>query len=783
MNKLKFLLFCLIALFAFNANVTTAQQVGDWKLHHVYSGLHVQNIIDNGKLVYYLSDGYLYAYDKENDETLFFSKRNDLSDNFIKNIYYNFDKEYLFIIYENSNIDIMYNSGKVVNIPDLKNAVLTTEKGINDVDFAGKFIYVATDFGYMVVDDDKYQIKESHNYNKKFTSIIATDKYIYACVNNKIIVSELEAHHYEFSAFTETKYSVENLYKMDNNKFCTASGWFYTFEIGADYKNPSIKVIKEQSVKLVSKSKNGYIASFDGFYMNLDNQGNVVDEVVLPEGEFSGSLISSMENDGSVWGVDKKGIKQFIIKDGGITYLHENFRPNATSVNYPGYMVYKNKRLYTMTSGELYTYQGSYEFGLSSLEKGVWKDLAPDNVHGLINSNSNGVLQSPYALTIDNNDPDKIWFGSWWEGIFCVKNNKQILKFDSTNSPMVLNYICSVPDLKFDTKNNLWAMFSNTVVNSAPSLLYLPADKVNDKVQKSDWTTFSNPSFIVDKQGRMFVTKKGLILAANNIWKTKLMVLDVNNTPANTADDRMAVYATFSDQDGKGVDISFIFDFVEDKNGRIWLATNTGVCYLNQNNLFNKFYVTRVKVPRNDGTNLADYLLDGLSVNAIAIDGANRKWFATSTSGVYLVSEDGTEILNHFTTDNSSLPDNNVVSIECNTDNNIVYMGTPKGIIEYSSDAIPAEDNFDNVYAYPNPVRPDYTGAITIRGLMENSLVKIADSAGNVIYSTKSNGGMVVWDGCNSSGERVNTGVYFVLASQSMNDNSDGCVTKILVVK
>ena len=207
----------------------------------------------------------------------------------------------------------------------------------------------------------------------------------------------------------------------------------------------------------------------------------------------------------------------------------------------------------------------------------------------------------------------------------------------------------------------------------------------------------------------------------------------------------------------------------------------------NINNIENMFtgniVINRVKVPRNDGTNLADYLLQGISVSSIAMDGAGRKWFGTTTSGIYLVSADGTEILEHFTTENSYLPSNLIFSVECNTDNNSVYITTDKGLAEYSSDAVTPEQNFDNVYAYPNPVRPDYTGYITIRGLMENSLVKIADTAGNVVFSTKSNGGMAVWDGCNSNGKRVDTGVYFVFASQSEDGSSEGCVTKILIVR
>jgi hypothetical protein len=112
-----------------------------------------------------------------------------------------------------------------------------------------------------------------------------------------------------------------------------------------------------------------------------------------------------------------------------------------------------------------------------------------------------------------------------------------------------------------------------------------------------------------------------------------------------------------------------------------------------------------------------------------------------------------------------------------------VYIGLSTGLITYSSTTVAAATDYSNVYAYPNPVRPDYTGWITVTGLMDNSLVKIADAAGNVVYQTRSNGGMAVWDGCNASGDRVSTGVYFVFASQNENDNATAVVTKIMVVK
>ena len=120
--------------------------------------------------------------------------------------------------------------------------------------------------------------------------------------------------------------------------------------------------------------------------------------------------------------------------------------------------------------------------------------------------------------------------------------------------------------------------------------------------------------------------------------------------------------------------------------------------------------------------------------------------------------------------------------VACNPNGNDVLIGTPEGLFVYSSDSAPAQDDYSSVYAYPNPVRPDYTGWITINGLMDNSLVKITDAQGHVVWQSKSEGGMAIWDGCDASGNRVRSGVYMVYASQNASGDSSGAVTKIVVI-
>lgn len=227
----------------------------------------------------------------------------------------------------------------------------------------------------------------------------------------------------------------------------------------------------------------------------------------------------------------------------------------------------------------------------------------------------------------------------------------------------------------------------------------------------------------------------------------------------------------------------------EDRRGHVWMGTTSGVISITNPSkaLDADFRINRIKVPRNDGSGLADYLLESDKIVAIAVDSSNRKWIGTEASGLYLVSEDGDEIISHFTTSNSPLPTNTITALYADPLSNSIFIGTLSGLYEYSSTSGPAKDDYSNVYAYPNPVTPDYSGWITIAGLMENSLVKIMDSSMNLVYQTTSEGGMAMWDGCNMGGGRVRSGVYYVASSQqdassAMSTSAGDVVAKILVV-
>ena len=179
---------------------------------------------------------------------------------------------------------------------------------------------------------------------------------------------------------------------------------------------------------------------------------------------------------------------------------------------------------------------------------------------------------------------------------------------------------------------------------------------------------------------------------------------------------------------------------------------------------------------------ISEYLMAYESVTTIVVDGANRKWVGTSTGGLYLLSANGLEQIEHFTAANSPLFSDKIVSLAIMPWSGQLFITTDKGLETYRSTATYAfSEPMDDIHAFPNPVRPDYDGPIAIKGFTRNGIVHITDAAGNTVFSTRANGGQAIWNGCTNSGERVASGIYYVFASAE--DGSMRSATKIMVIR
>lgn len=787
---IKRLLFILIAFVSFTTAVAQTA-VGNWKVYSMFSD--IKKMEQSHNKVYYLSGTNLFSFDKETEETYSYTLKNKLNDITVDNIYYNNEKNYLLITYSSGNIDLLYDDGTVVNLPDIKNSTLNYSLEINDVAFLGDCIYVATKFGLIVFDETRHEVKYSGVYDKEISLV--------ACVGDYIVIDQNRALYYihkddrfeTFDSYTNIAKGnyLDDMQGISDNKMLVRLTSKYINLFTIDF---SLNKINSTSVD-VTKTASNFINGKEEVYFVSNNTVNSVssDGVKTSHSsipaELSSQIVSIWDDPDKLWVGNKDGIANYDVSDNGLTVLYDKFKPQSLNVDYPVFITSdKNGKIYVSNMSESMYYDFTYrnKSFISSIDKDEIKDVAPTEFTASHRSNpSKEILYDTYQLAVDPEDPEIYYVGSFWEGLYKVKDGKTIAQYNPENSSLTESWGCRVNAVAFDKENNLWCT-NEIVAEGLPSLHILPAEaRKKETTTVQDWIPITLGSFYSSKDVRLLMCKKSnMIFICDGKWIGYVVAYDTNGTYTDTSDDKFMMWNKFIDQDGKNYSYNRVSALAEDKNGKVWIGTTSGIIEIsNPKNATNtSLTVTRLKVPRNDGTNYADYLLDGVHVTSISVDNSNRKWIGTMSDGVYLVNENGTEILEHFTSENSYLPGGITYSVLAHPHNNSVFMGTEFGLVEYSSDSSPAKEDYSEIYAYPNPVKPEYTGLITITGLMDNSLIKIADSAGNVFYSSRSEGGMVTWDGCNSAGERVKSGVYFVYVSQNENEQSSGAVTKIMII-
>lgn len=248
---------------------------------------------------------------------------------------------------------------------------------------------------------------------------------------------------------------------------------------------------------------------------------------------------------------------------------------------------------------------------------------------------------------------------------------------------VLANAYLRIGAMDIDGKGNMF------VAGGTSGLHMLSAEKrkLNTPLTAADWVS----DFPVGAQGWdavLLACKKSNVVIYSFRNCGQLLSVDTNGT-ASTSDDKTRIWTSFLDQDGKEWTIGNIYCFAEDNNGQVWVGTDMGVFIIPDPKKLTdpNMRIQRIKVPRNDGTNFADYLLDGEPIYSLAVDGVNRKWIGTANSGAYLVSDNGSKIVEHFTIENSYLPLNKIYAIACDKFSNAVYFGTTAGLVKYNSDA------------------------------------------------------------------------------------------------
>ena len=451
--------------------------------------------------------------------------------------------------------------------------------------------------------------------------------------------------------------------------------------------------------------------------------------------------------------------------------LVKTLKPGGPKYNYFGFLKVHDNKLYTC-NGEMWDERKPASIQVLDIENEDWTVYNNEGIGEKYGIKYYDIL----TLDIDPRDSKRVMAGNQ-AGLFEFYDGELINYYNSENSPIYfvpslvgnLNYQM-VTSLHYDTNGDLY--IANSKSEKGPILIL---DSNNNWKTIDKFTNINNSANMkflkIDPNDKLWVYTK--------YW----------NTPAvysyDFSTDNLCEYSNYVNQDGTAISGHIVCQSTaEDLDGNIWVGLNLGLLLItpqyNMDSPEKGFY--QIKVPRNDGTNLADYLMYGVGITAIAIDKANRKWVGTDGNGIYVISADNMVQEKHITSSNSPILSDNIQYITIDDNTGRVYIGTDKGLCSYQSEVTLTNEEMDtnNVWVYPNPVTPEYTGTITITGLSFNSDVKITSSNGTLIAQGRSTGGAFSWDGKDLKGNRVASGVYMIHSAKS--DGSKGTVCKVTII-
>ncbi len=766
------LFFIFLALIP--ANMPGQTPVGTWRDYFAYS--HAERLTETPSRIYCITNSGFFYLNKKDNSLHTYSKIQGLSDHGVSAVAYAPREQTLVITYKNTNIDLV-TGNSIININDIYRKQFTGEKTINDILILDTEAYLSCSFGIVVINLLKKEIKDTYiiGENGKQINVFSLayqSSYLYAATEEGIYradrnatdlvyygawtrITDIPSFQREFTKIVSFRGHLfvnrsDPSYAQDTVYFQDEKGLWKVFSSLAGIKNYNLHV--SQDHLLIASDK--ILRIYD-----YDKEIQLTPRTISDYGDAVPKARDAL--------LDEQGTLWIANAEGGLIYTRDfqNYLVASPSGPYSAEAYYVRAWKNTVAvaaGGRDLAWNATYNAAkLYIYKNNQWHNFIAYDVKDIVR-----VLEDPL-------NPDRIYASAWNFGILVFYKGHLEKTYNEENSSLQSivpgqNYI-RVGGMAFDSQHRLWV--TNALVNNPVSV----------RMEDGSWHSLPYGKYLHNiETGDILISKSGykwILLPRGN----GLFIFDDRGTPEDASDDRAKRMAII-DQDG--VPHNEIYCMAEDHDGYIWVGTTQGpMVYFNPSQVFDQAIlpIQRVKVPRNDGSNLADYLLGTETITTLSIDGADRKWIGTQKSGVFLVSPDGLKKIHHFTSENSPLPSNHIQSIAVEASIGEVFIGTDQGLVSYRGTAIEGTLDYKKVYAFPNPVRENYQGPITITGLISESSVKITDISGNLVYETESLGGQALWYRKNMSGKEVSSGIYLVFIS-----NQDGTmtqVTKILVIK
>ena len=698
------------------------------------------------------------------------SRVNGLHETGVSAISYDEINDKLFIGYRNSNIDIIYRND-IFNVPDIKLDNIVGDKTIYNVFSSGKYFYLSTGLGVIVIDADKYEVKDSwfignNGGQVKVNGFTADNSFFYAATDEGLKITSVNTVDPANYLNWQNISGANGLSAGACNNVVNAQGKIFAL------KNDSVFVLNGINWNLF----------FTEPTWKIQNINSSAGKIIVCQRKNDGSAkVTSLNTDGTIArtiqqpGLIVQPMKAILVNNdywvadsiGGLTKFmsvgFENYNLNSPQSIATGEIVFVNNIFYAAAGSVNENWQKqNNKNGIYKFSEGQWTNYNNKQFAQLDS------LPDLISVAIDPRD-ETIWAGSYGGGLLHIKagNSFEIFKQNSPIGQATFDPgSYRVSGLAFDKENNLW--ISN----------YGAAQNILVRKNDGSWKTFAPPFALTENAVSQIIVddedQKWIVSPRGN----GLIVFNDNKTIDNTADDKWKLYRS-----GAGIGnlpTNNVLSIAKDKNGFIWVGTNDGIGVVQcPQNVFSSQGCDAVwPVVTQGGFN--QYLFKGEEVRSIAVDGADRKWVATK-NGAWLISAEGDKVIYRFTETNSPLLSNDVKRIAIDGKTGEIFFATANGICSFRSTATEGGETNSNVLVFPNPVPPGYGGTIAIRGLVNNAIVKITEMDGRLVYQTRALGGQAVWDGKDYKGRRISSGVYLVLVSDD--GRKENLATKIVFIK
>jgi hypothetical protein len=765
MKQLLTALFLLIYCFSEAQNFENS-----WTGHFSYAS--VRSISEGNGKIYAGSENAIFTFDLATQGIETISTINGLSGESISTIYYSETYGLLFIGYETGLIEIVIDGEEnvltVVDILD-KPTIPPNQKNINHFNEYEGNLYISAEFGISVFDLTALEFGDTYFIGNggarlNITQTTIDEEFIYASSTSGGLRRALVANDnlIDFNQWQQvTGGNLKGVQELDGelfianaaNQVLQKDGDTNNFIQVANFGTETIvdfNVTRNLLNVTTSTSIQTYNAGFqiqDSVTMLLDFEDTYLSGISLNNNFYIGTLENGLLRVpfGSIEALQ-------ILPNGPVN--NNSFSIDAT----PGQL--------WAVFGEIDVFFNPFPLtrrGISNLQGETWVNIKYEDLFEILGKDANDLVN----VSINPDNPNEVYMSSFNKGLLKVVDQVPTILYDDSNSPLELfrpELDIRVYGSDYDRQGNLWFVASrldNGLIRLSPSGQFQTVDITSIIENTINELALSEVS--VSREGYVFfgAVESGVIGYNPQSGDFNKIAREPGSGNLPTNDVRALTF---------------------DNNNRLWIGTLQGVrVFFNVGGFFEENANIESQEIIIEENGIGQEFLFDISVTDIEVDGSNNKWIATATSGVFYVSPNAQETILRFTKENSPLPSNNVQDIAIDSESGVVYFATKNGLVAFNGSATAPSETLENVRAFPNPVRPGFTGNVTIDGLTADANVKITDLEGNLVFETTSEGGSILWDTTAFGRYKVRSGVYFVLITTE--DALETKVSKIMIVR